>query len=113
MIMYAQMAEKSNVIKELRQSLEYQQLLGLEHLRVKGSQKTAETPSKQSASSPALQDIRNELGDCKRCPLHEGRQNIVFGDGNPNADLMFIGEAPGRDEDMQGLPFVGRAGKLL
>lgn len=60
-----------------------------------------------------LEQIRTEIGDCKRCPLHEGRKNIVFGNGNPHAHLMFIGEAPGRDEDIQGLPFVGRAGQLL
>ena len=54
-----------------------------------------------------------ELGDCTRCGLHEGRQQIVFGDGNPDADLMFVGEGPGENEDRQGLPFVGRAGELL
>jgi len=62
----------------------------------------------------ALQAIRDDLGDCKRCPLHrQGRKQIVFGTGNPEADLMFIGEAPGADEDQQGIPFVGRAGQLL
>jgi uracil-DNA glycosylase len=64
--------------------------------------------------SPALQVIRTDLGDCTRCKLHAlGRRQIVFGVGNPNAALMFIGEAPGRDEDVQGIPFVGRAGQLL
>jgi DNA polymerase len=62
----------------------------------------------------ALQLIRGDLGDCTRCKLHTlGRRQIVFGVGNPDADLMFIGEAPGRDEDIQGIPFVGRAGQLL
>ena len=62
----------------------------------------------------ALRLIREDLGDCTRCPLHkQGRKQIVFGVGNPNADLMFIGEAPGADEDQQGEPFVGRAGQLL
>jgi uracil-DNA glycosylase len=60
-----------------------------------------------------LQDIRADIGDCIRCKLHKGRNKIVFGDGSPHAKLLFIGEGPGRDEDMQGLPFVGRAGKLL
>jgi uracil-DNA glycosylase family 4 len=61
-----------------------------------------------------LQIIREDIGDCTRCPLHkQGRKQIVFGVGNPNADLMFIGEAPGADEDMKGEPFVGRAGQLL
>jgi DNA polymerase len=62
----------------------------------------------------ALQIIREDLGDCTRCRLHQqGRKQIVFGVGDPNADLMFIGEAPGADEDLQGEPFVGRAGQLL
>ena len=62
----------------------------------------------------ALRAIREDLGDCVRCRLHkQGRKQIVFGVGNPKADLMFIGEAPGADEDQQGEPFVGRAGHLL
>jgi len=62
----------------------------------------------------ALKIIREDLGDCTRCVLHkQGRKQIVFGVGNPQADLMFIGEAPGADEDIQGEPFVGRAGQLL
>src|SRR5260370_2491762 len=60
-----------------------------------------------------LLKIREDLGDCTRCKLHKGRNKIVFGDGNPKAQLVFVGEGPGADEDMQGLPFVGRAGKLL
>ena len=60
-----------------------------------------------------LEDIMKELGDCQRCPLHQGRNKLVFGEGNPNADLVFVGEAPGADEDLQGKPFVGRAGQLL
>jgi uracil-DNA glycosylase len=62
----------------------------------------------------ALKLIREDLGDCTRCRLSKrGRKQIVFGVGNPNAELMFIGEAPGADEDQQGEPFVGRAGQLL
>ena len=60
-----------------------------------------------------LLKIREDLGDCKRCKLHPTRSTIVFGDGNLNAQLVFVGEGPGHDEDVQGLPFVGRAGKLL
>ena len=67
-----------------------------------------------SADKPAaLRAIREDIGECTRCKLHKGRQNLVFGVGNPNADLMFIGEGPGADEDEQGEPFVGRAGQLL
>ena len=57
--------------------------------------------------------IREDLGECIRCKLHKHRHTIVFGDGNPKAQLVFVGEGPGADEDAQGLPFVGRAGKLL
>jgi uracil-DNA glycosylase family 4 len=60
-----------------------------------------------------LQAIRDEIGDCQRCKLCQGRTNIVFGVGDPNAKLLFIGEGPGRDEDLKGEPFVGRAGQLL
>src|SRR6185503_19256429 len=62
----------------------------------------------------ALAAVRADIGDCTRCKLHGlGCKQIVFGVGNPNADLMFVGEAPGADEDIQGIPFVGRAGQLL
>lgn len=64
-------------------------------------------------TSQQLVDIRDELGDCQRCKLCETRKTIVFGSGNSNADLVFVGEGPGADEDEQGLPFVGRAGKKL
>ncbi len=88
---------------------------------------TAPLPSEAPASSqpellvetaawgdaPSLEAVRAELGECTRCRLSEGRSRIVFGDGNPDADLMFVGEGPGAEEDRQGLPFVGRAGELL
>jgi len=61
----------------------------------------------------ALERIREEIGDCQRCPLAPSRNKLVFGDGNPNARLLFVGEGPGADEDTQGLPFVGRGGQLL
>jgi uracil-DNA glycosylase len=66
-----------------------------------------------SKNSKALTAVQLELGDCTRCKLSETRNNIVFGSGNPNADLVFVGEGPGADEDEQGFPFVGRAGKKL
>jgi DNA polymerase len=68
-------------------------------------------PAVQSAAT--LDALRAEIGDCQRCKLCRARTNIVFGVGNPNAELMFVGEGPGRDEDLQAEPFVGRAGKLL
>jgi len=72
--------------------------------------------AEQSVTDPvaALKLIREDLGDCTRCKLHQqGRKQIVFGVGNPHADLMFVGEGPGADEDTQGEPFVGRAGQLF
>ncbi|MBQ0009561.1 MAG: uracil-DNA glycosylase [Ruminococcus sp.] len=60
-----------------------------------------------------LEEIRGECESCRRCPLSETRTNVVFGTGNPRADLMFVGEAPGESEDLSGVPFVGRAGKLF
>jgi DNA polymerase len=63
--------------------------------------------------SPTLDAVREHLGECERCELCSGRNTIVFGDGDPDADLMFIGEGPGQEEDRRGVPFVGRAGELL
>jgi DNA polymerase len=73
---------------------------------------TITTPAAEQVA--ALHAIRHEIGDCTRCPLaYAGRKTIVFGDGSPTARLMFVGEGPGADEDIQGLPFVGKAGQLL
>jgi uracil-DNA glycosylase family 4 len=69
--------------------------------------------SAEKIAGDSLPKIQTDLGDCTRCKLHKGRNKIVFGDGNPKAELVFVGEGPGHDEDVQGLPFVGRAGKLL
>jgi uracil-DNA glycosylase family 4 len=72
------------------------------------------TPSSVTDPGSALKALREEIGDCTRCVLHtQGRKQVVFGVGNPAAQLMFVGEAPGADEDIQGEPFVGRAGQLL
>lgn len=81
--------------------------------------KLVSTPPEVAAAVPpaeraaALEVIREEIGDCTRCKLHQGRNKLVFGDGSPTTRLMFVGEGPGADEDAQGLPFVGRAGQLL
>lgn len=71
----------------------------------------AESPRPQERET--LGDVQRDLGDCQRCKLAGGRKHIVFGQGNPRAELVFVGEGPGADEDEQGLPFVGRAGQLL
>ncbi|MGH7831843.1 MAG: uracil-DNA glycosylase [Candidatus Binatia bacterium] len=68
------------------------------------------TPTYQAKT---LDELRTAIGDCRRCKLWSGRTHLVFGVGNPKAEIMFIGEGPGRDEDLQGEPFVGRAGQLL
>nr|WP_228530887.1 MULTISPECIES: uracil-DNA glycosylase [Myxococcaceae] len=70
-------------------------------------------PGVVDGERPTLDQIRVELGDCRRCKLCEGRKNIVFGSGNPRAELVFVGEGPGETEDLQGVPFVGKAGELL
>jgi DNA polymerase len=83
------------------------------------ARKTFPAPPEIAAAIPpaerqaALRVIREEMGDCTRCELHKGRHELVFGDGDAAARLMFVGEGPGADEDAQGLPFVGRAGQLL
>ncbi len=75
---------------------------------------TAEFETRVISNAEKLRLIREDLGDCTRCILHTlGRKQIVFGTGNPNSELMFVGEGPGADEDEQGVPFVGRAGQLL
>ncbi len=89
-------------MREIVQQLKFFSDLGVTHLNVQSSARTI-----------SLEEIREEIGDCMRCKLCEGRTHIVFGAGNPKADLMFVGEAPGADEDVQGIPFVGRAGQLL
>src|SRR5438270_13998408 len=70
-------------------------------------------PQANAMKLPTLEAVRAEIGECTRCKLHKGRHTIVFGVGNPRARLMFVGEAPGEDEDLQGFPFVGKAGQLL
>jgi uracil-DNA glycosylase len=77
-------------------------------------QLAADTPAADAIAAAAdLDGLQSAIGDCQRCRLAKGRTKLVFGVGNPNARLMFVGEGPGRDEDLQGEPFVGRAGMLL
>jgi len=111
------------LVNELRAWLAWAQDSGLQNLSP-GAQKAAADrspaqagPAPMEAGSrvklPLLEGVRTDLGDCTRCKLHRTRTNIVFGVGDPGARLMFVGEAPGEDEDVQGYPFVGRAGQLL
>lgn len=94
----------------LRQYLSFYQDLGVDKLYLR----TPVTPLPALApDNDTLLKIQEDIGDCKRCRLHAERHKIVFGDGNALAKLVFVGEGPGKDEDMQGIPFVGRAGQLL
>jgi len=81
-------------------------------MRMKTSNESG-SASAETWNDVSLEEIRNDLGQCTRCRLHEQRTNIVFGEGNPAAELVFVGEGPGADEDRSGRPFVGKAGKLL
>lgn len=116
-----------NILEDIKTVLSFYQALGMERLPIKavtsGELRVTSKNPKSGLQTPnlqvsgqkkaALEDLRREIGDCQRCRLSKGRKNIVFGEGNPGADLMFIGEAPGKEEDIQARPFVGDAGKLL
>jgi DNA polymerase len=99
----------NELISNLKTYLEYLKGMGIVSLPVSENIPKKATPSE----TLTLADVRKELGDCKRCKLHRGRKTIVFGEGNEKATLMLIGEGPGYDEDVQGRPFVGKAGQLL
>ena len=104
--------------EELKAHLEFFEELGIDGVRLEPewrARREPVEPFEPIEPKVVLRVIREELGaDCSRCKLHSlGRTQVVFGVGNPNADLMFVGEAPGADEDIQGEPFVGRAGQLL
>ena len=101
--------ELREIVGQVRGHLETQRDLGVEVAELRWPAGATAGP----ASLPTLDHVREELGDCTRCKLHSTRTQIVFGVGNPKADLVFLGEAPGADEDAQGEPFVGRAGQLL
>jgi len=111
------LAELREMVIGLRHHLEEERNLGLEgwpRVSSPSGAKSLSGPAMGHSLAPAeLPVVRAELGDCRRCKLHPYRTQIVFGTGNPQAKLVFIGEAPGRDEDLQGEPFVGQAGQLL
>jgi DNA polymerase len=129
------MGRAVNIAEDIKTLLHFYQSLGFERLPInierKGSRVQGIKGSRGTVAEPrmpyhvrtsehvsgdkkgALAALREEIGDCRRCKLSQGRTNIVFGEGNPGAVLMFIGEAPGREEDIQARPFVGDAGKLL
>jgi DNA polymerase len=131
------------ILADVRAHLEYQRALGVKSIEIgsQDSQIPTATPATislpknpigtrpaapphgteiakivvtaQAAQPAALESIREEIGDCTRCKLHKGRSSIVFGEGDPKAAVLFVGEGPGFEEDQQGRPFVGAAGQLL
>lgn len=132
--------KEKNIAKDIKSVLEFYQALGFERLPIKiaistqpsaiskkamvsknikaeSCQLQTETSSVEhltnSEKTAAMKALREEIGDCQRCKLSKGRKNLVFGEGSVDAEIMFIGEGPGEDEDIQGRPFVGKAGQLL
>jgi len=119
-----------DIVVQVKAHLEYRRALGLSFVEMPSSRgpraaaphaskvtpvKTAYPSGEEpfAAQPGGLAAVSEELGDCIRCKLHTSRKNIVFGEGNPNAALVFVGEGPGQEEDLQGRPFVGAAGQLL
>lgn len=117
--------EIRGLFKALREDLSYREELGFLELiplppslnftplRTKNSIPPETSHLSRLEKSKLLEELRSVIGDCKRCNLYAQRKNIVFGVGNPDARLVFVGEGPGKDEDIQGEPFVGKAGQLL
>jgi len=131
-------SELLDIVSQVRMHLEYQKMLGMRSIELipavtasptdkadaPSSANKEQTPAIKKEKVPkteklgpclsaGLAAVREDLGNCSRCKLHKGRKNIVFGEGDPNAVLVFVGEGPGYEEDQQGRPFVGAAGQLL
>jgi DNA polymerase len=104
----------ADIVTSLQNYVRYLQRLGVTALPLRSvaSQPQTHEPVHASAAD-RLQELANAVQDCRKCRLHQGRTHVVFGTGSPSAELVFIGEAPGYEEDQQGEPFVGRAGQLL
>ena len=117
-----------NIVKDIKGILEFYRALGFDALPIsfeavkriyrerKSDSRVVDSPATPGfikSKEASLKALREEIGDCRRCKLAAGRKNIVFGEGNPDARLMFVGEGPGREEDLQARPFVGDAGMLL
>jgi DNA polymerase len=108
--------ELRDTLAAARSQLEYLKDLGVEHLETStatAGQGQQDAGPQQSTGTETLEDIRRDLGDCRRCELAASRTQLVYGVGNPDARLVLVGEAPGREEDLRGEPFVGEAGRLL
>jgi len=105
--------ELLSVIKDIKSYIKAEEEYGTREILMPGAGASKIKEPLPSSKSNELLSIKNEVLNCRSCSLHKTRKNVVFGDGDPCAKLIFVGEAPGYDEDLQGLPFVGKAGKLL
>jgi uracil-DNA glycosylase family 4 len=113
--------ELANLASSMRRHLQRRQRVGIHSIpaapafepAVASEEADLFSDNRTAYQAKTLDELRTAIADCRRCKLWPGRTHLVFGVGNPNAKLMFIGEGPGRDEDLQGEPFVGRAGQLL
>lgn len=130
MVSQAEREELKKMVVSLRRHLQWRERAGLRFLpRSPATKKRSEEVAsgdllggiegdlfsdyRAAYQANSLEELRAAIGDCRRCKLWPGRTNLVFGVGNPRAKIMFVGEGPGREEDLQGEPFVGRAGQLL
>ncbi|MBL7072436.1 MAG: uracil-DNA glycosylase [Candidatus Omnitrophica bacterium] len=104
-------SKKEILINSVKRVVELEKLSGVEEFCIAGRQVKKNT--KKHKKKVSLEEYKNNISSCQKCPLGKTRISFVFGAGSPKAPLMFVGEAPGRDEDQQGEPFVGRAGQLL
>lgn len=110
-----------DIVVQVKAHLEYHRALGVDFVEMPSPEDLARQRNSLHDAKPlvapfqsaTLASVREELGDCTRCKLYRGRKTIVFGEGDPKAALVFVGEGPGQEEDEQGRPFVGAAGQLL
>jgi uracil-DNA glycosylase len=103
--------ELAEIVRHLKNLMVFDESIGLEPPNLSSS--ALRYLDQSSSRIQTLEDLRSYIGDCTRCKLCRGRENLVFGEGSPKARLVFVGEGPGREEDIAGRPFVGEAGKLL
>ena len=105
------------IVKDIKEVLRFYKELGFETLPLRVDPSSLRFSRNSDLSTEAkqalLEELQKDVTECRRCQLSKTRQHIVFGEGNPDSELMFVGEAPGREEDLQGRPFVGDAGKVL
>jgi len=104
-------AELREITSQLKKLIVSDMEMGIDFSRIPSS--SGKDPGEKQAQEDSLEGLKTLIGDCRRCKLWRGRTNLVFGEGSPKARLVFVGEGPGHEEDMEGRPFVGEAGKML